>query len=71
LFSPNARSQSSQNLVELSNDYDKYNLNESNTPEKWEDGIRTSGEKGTYEWWYFDAHLDDGSTVVIVFLLSS
>jgi hypothetical protein len=44
-----------------------YNLNESNTPEKWEDGIRTSGEKGTYEWWYFDAHLDDGSTVVIVF----
>jgi hypothetical protein len=68
-FTPNAiRSQSSQNnLVELSNDYAKYNLNESNTPEKWEDGIRTSGEKGTYEWWYFDAHLDDGSTVVIVF----
>jgi hypothetical protein len=24
-----------------------------------EDGIRTSGEKGTYEWWYFDAHLDE------------
>jgi hypothetical protein len=23
--------------------------------------------KGTYEWWYFDAHLDDGSTIVIVF----
>jgi hypothetical protein len=23
--------------------------------------------KGTYEWWYFDAHLDDGSTVVINF----
>jgi hypothetical protein len=45
-FTPNAiRSQSSQNnLVELSNDYDKYNLNES-IPEKWEDGIRTSGEK--------------------------
>ena len=40
-FTPNAiRSQSSQNnLVELSNDYAKYNLNESNTPEKWEDGI--------------------------------
>jgi predicted secreted hydrolase len=42
--------------------------NESNTPEKWEDGIRTSGEKGTYEWWYFDAHLDDGDSN---FLLSS
>jgi hypothetical protein len=24
-------------------------------------------KKGTYEWWYFDAHLDDGSTIVIVF----
>jgi hypothetical protein len=48
------------NLVELSSDYDKYN-NESNIPEKWEDGIRTSGEKRTYEWWYFDAHLDDGA----------
>ncbi len=32
----------------------------------WEDGWRTSGAPdtcGTFEWWYFDAHLDDGSTV--------
>ena len=36
--------------------------------ELWEDGTRTNcGEKGTYEWWYFDAHMDDGTTVVIVF----
>ena len=28
-------------------------------------GIGT--EKGHYEWWYFDAHLDDGATVVVVF----
>ncbi len=35
--------------------------------EPWEDGMRTDGSKGTYEWWYFDSHLDDGSKLVIVF----
>jgi hypothetical protein len=33
----------------------------------WEDGMRTSGARGTYEWWYFDFTLDDGSTMVITF----
>ena len=33
----------------------------------WEDGLRTDSTPGTYEWWYFDAHLDDGSTLVVVF----
>jgi hypothetical protein len=33
----------------------------------WEDGLRTGGGPGTFEWWYFDAHLDDGSTLVVVF----
>jgi hypothetical protein len=34
----------------------------------WEDGTRTgAGEKGTYEWWYFDAHLEDGTSLVVVF----
>jgi predicted secreted hydrolase len=32
-----------------------------------EDGLRTTGGKGTYEWWYFDAHLNDGSKTVIDF----
>jgi hypothetical protein len=32
-----------------------------------EDGMRTTGEKDTYEWWYFDSHLDDGSSLVVVF----
>jgi len=34
----------------------------------WEDGARTDGSAGTYEWWYFDAHLDDGAKLVVVFL---
>jgi hypothetical protein len=35
---------------------------------QWEDGTRTnSGEKGTYEWWYFDSHLEDGTALVLVF----
>ncbi len=33
----------------------------------WEDGIRTTGKKGTYEWWYTDAEFDDGTTIVVVF----
>lgn len=33
-----------------------------------EDGMRTHGGKGTVEWWYFDGHLDDGSTLVANFL---
>lgn len=33
----------------------------------WEDGLRTDGGPGTYEWWYFDAHLDDGAKLVVVF----
>ena len=36
----------------------------------WEDGFRTSpGGPGTFEWWYFDAVLDDGATLVINFLV--
>jgi predicted secreted hydrolase len=40
-------------------------------PELWEDGLRAKPEPGVFEWWYFDAHLDDGSTVVIVFFTKS
>jgi hypothetical protein len=32
-----------------------------------EDGLRTGGGKGYYEWWYFDSHMDDGTAIVIVF----
>ena len=37
------------------------------TVEIWEDGLRTSGKNGTYEWWYTDAEFEDGTTVVVVF----
>lgn len=33
----------------------------------WEDGHRTNGKFGEYEWWYFDAKLEDGSSLVIIF----
>jgi hypothetical protein len=33
----------------------------------WEDGQRESTAAGHFEWWYFDAHLDDGATVVVAF----
>lgn len=34
----------------------------------WEDGLRGDTGPGTFEWWYFDAHFDDGSTAVIIYL---
>lgn len=36
--------------------------------QQFEDGMRAdSTQSGTYEWWYFDAHLDDGSKLVVTF----
>ena len=37
------------------------------TVQKWEDGLRTTGENGELEWWYFDAKFDDGSLFVCYF----
>jgi hypothetical protein len=36
-------------------------------PATWEDGLRADTGPGSFEWWYFDAHFDDGSTAVIVY----
>jgi hypothetical protein len=36
-------------------------------PAIWEDGMRTTGEEGTFEWWYFDAEFNDGTKVVATF----
>ncbi len=37
----------------------------------WEDGMRTDGSKGTYEWWYYDSHFPDGTILVIIFYSKS
>lgn len=47
-------------------DFSRLGLNP-NAVETWEDGMRTDGKKGTFEWWYFDVTLKNGSTLVIVF----
>ena len=33
----------------------------------WEDGLRTGGKFGEYEWWYSDVKVSDGSSLVIIF----
>lgn len=48
-------------------DYERLGLTRSAVA-PWEDGARTDNRPGTYEWWYFDAHLDDGSSLVVVFM---
>src|SRR5690242_3438637 len=37
-------------------------------PAPWEDGLRADTGRGNFEWWYFDAHSDDGSTAVVTIL---
>ena len=39
--------------------------------EKHEDGTNTNGADGTYEWWYFDSALEDGSSIVVTFFTRS
>lgn len=51
----------------ISEDFQRFGLKPGNVPEKWEDGARTDGSPGTYEWWYFDALLQDGSAVGCIF----
>jgi len=33
----------------------------------WEDAMRTSGDSGSFEWWYCDYIFSDGTAVVVVF----
>ncbi|MEN6313623.1 MAG: hypothetical protein ABFD25_05175 [Clostridiaceae bacterium] len=53
-------------IASTPNYYQKLGILESHI-EPWEDGMRTDGSKGSYEWWYFDSILNDGSTLVIIF----
>jgi hypothetical protein len=47
-------------------DYQRLGLSPTSI-EPWEDGARTDNSAGSYEWWYFDAHLADGAKLVLVF----
>jgi hypothetical protein len=53
-------------LADRPADYERLDLSPVDVAE-FEDGQRIGTQKGRYEWWYFDAHLDDGATVVVVF----
>ena len=46
--------------------YEKMGLDR-NSVELWEDGSRVDGNRGEYEWWYFDSHYPDGTVLVIFF----
>lgn len=54
-------------LADSDADFARFGLDRE-TVAAWEDGARTDNRRGTFEWWYFDAHLDDGATLVVVFL---
>src|ERR1700736_4497840 len=47
--------------------YERLGLS-STSIEPWEDGARTDNSAGTYEWWYFDAHLADGAKLIVAFM---
>lgn len=53
-------------MAESADEYKSLNLSQKKVA-LWEDGLRTNGEKGSYEWWYFGGKLDDGSSLVITF----
>jgi hypothetical protein len=48
-------------------DYERLGLSPTSIA-PWEDGARTDDSPGTYEWWYFDAHLADGAKLVVAFM---
>lgn len=55
-------------LLDKKEDYVALGLNPEHM-EVWEDGMRMSGpaQPGQYEWWYADAHFDNGYFVVVSF----
>lgn len=53
-------------LAKMPEDYKRLNL--SSTIELWEDGMRTDGGAGTFEWWYFDAILNGGGNLTVSYM---
>jgi hypothetical protein len=54
-------------MADSPSDYERLGLSRT-TIAPWEDGKRTDDSVGTYEWWYFDAHLADGAKLVVTFM---
>jgi hypothetical protein len=54
-------------IADSTADYERLGLSPTSIA-SWEDGARTDDSPGTYEWWYFDAHLDDGAKLVMSFM---
>src|ERR1700675_3374933 len=54
-------------IADTPGDYRRLGLSPT-TIAPWEDGKRTDDSAGTYEWWYFDAHLADGAKLVVSFM---
>ncbi|MCW2672875.1 MAG: hypothetical protein JWP14_1464 [Frankiales bacterium] len=54
-------------IAKAPTDYERFGLSPTSIA-PWEDGARTDNSAGTYEWWYFDAHLADGAELVVTFL---
>jgi CrtC N-terminal lipocalin domain len=57
-------------LADRPNEYARLGL-EKGCVQPWEDGMRTDGHRGSYEWWYLDGRLEDGSALVVVFYTKS
>ena len=53
-------------LADRKEDYEWLQISPDTIMQK-EDGLRTNGRLGEYEWWYFDAKLEGGYSLVIIF----
>lgn len=58
-------SRATARLADQEKDYKRFGV--SKTSSYVEDGIRTHGGKGTFEWWYTDVTFEDGTAVVVIF----
>jgi hypothetical protein len=54
-------------LADSPGDYERLGLSPTSIA-PWEDGARTDDSVGSYEWWYFDAHVADGAKLVLSFM---
>lgn len=54
-------------LMSEDEDYERLGLKRGEV-ETWEDGLRDTDESLHWGWWYFDAMLDDGRTLLVQFL---